>query len=187
MGKKSDIYYPLYRLTNTKTNQYFEARGIKPLLILAGLSPLTPSSQLKKSRKWKLEHLEDPLEWDESSYRQGLYKKTKHRYKTYEERKFLRDPLYERRKKCRLNGWKNLDGSQFTAEQHNSMLQLPCSICNSTTRICVDHDHITMFVRGTLCSKCNLALGYVDDSVDILQKLIEYLQVHSRKLNNGKN
>ena len=187
MGKKSEIYYPLYRLTNTITNESWEARGVKPILKLAGLSPSTPSGQLKRSKKWKLEHLEDPLEWDESSYRQGLYKKTKHRYKTYEERKLLRDPLFERRKKSRLNKWKNVDGSQFTAEQHESMLQHPCLVCGSITKICVDHDHSTMVVRGTLCVKCNLALGYVNDSVDKLRKLIDYLENHNRMINNVKN
>lgn len=187
MGKKSEVYYPLYRLTNTKTNEYWEARGLKPVLNLAGLSSSTPSNQLKKSKKWKLEHLEDPLEWDESSYRQGLYKKTKHRYKTYEERKLLRDPLYEKRKRGRLNGWKNLNGSQFTAEQHDAMLQLPCSVCGSKDKIGVDHDHNTMFVRGPLCLKCNLSLGYVDDSVDRLEKLIYYLQNHKRMINNVKD
>lgn len=184
MGKKSDVYYPLYRLTNVKTNECWEARGIKPLLSLAGLSSRTPSNQIKKSKKWRLEHLEDPLEWDESSYRQGLYKKTKHRYKTYEERKLLRDPLYERRKRTRLNGWKNLDGTQFTAEQHDAMLQQSCNVCGTNIKLGVDHDHTTMFVRGTLCVKCNLALGYVDDSVDKLEKLIDYLKKHNRMVNN---
>jgi hypothetical protein len=187
MGTKSDIYFPLYKLTNLRTGESWQTRGLKPILRLAGLSEKTPSNSLKKSKKWKLDHLEDPLEWDESSYRQGLYKKTKHRYKDYEARKLLRDPLFEKRKKARLNKWKNFDGSQFTAEQHEAMLQLPCSACGSKTKICVDHDHNTMFVRGSLCVKCNLALGYVDDSVDKLYKLIEYLQNHNRMANNVKN
>jgi hypothetical protein len=76
-----------------------------------------------------------------------------------------------------LRGWINKDGSQFTAEQHDSMLQKSCQACGSTHRVCVDHDHNTMIVRGTLCSKCNLALGHVDDSVDRLQALIQYLKL----------
>ena len=39
----------------------------------------------------------------------------------------------------------------------------------------VDHCHSTGKVRGLLCSKCNSVLGYVCDSVEILQKAIDYL------------
>lgn len=41
----------------------------------------------------------------------------------------------------------------------------------------LDHDHETLFVRGLLCRNCNVALGLVKDSVDVLQNLIEYLQL----------
>lgn len=39
-----------------------------------------------------------------------------------------------------------------------------------------DHDHLTERVRGILCRKCNLALGYVNDSTEILKGLIEYIE-----------
>jgi hypothetical protein len=39
----------------------------------------------------------------------------------------------------------------------------------------VDHDHATDVVRGLLCSKCNTAVGLMDDSVNKLSKAIEYL------------
>lgn len=41
--------------------------------------------------------------------------------------------------------------------------------------LCVDHDHATGVVRGFICNDCNLALGYVQDSRDRLQLLINYL------------
>jgi len=177
MSKKSEIYYALYELKNNKTGETWQARGLNNVINKAGLSIKTPSAQIKRSKKWTLVQIDDPQEWDESAYRSNLYKNTKHRYKTYEERKLLRDPLFERRKQIRLRGWINKDGSQFTAEQHDSMLQKSCQACGSTHRVCVDHDHNTMIVRGTLCSKCNLALGHVDDSVDRLQALIQYLKL----------
>ena len=40
----------------------------------------------------------------------------------------------------------------------------------------IDHCHRTGKVRGILCSKCNVALGQVKDSVDQLKKLIVYLE-----------
>lgn len=60
-----------------------------------------------------------------------------------------------------------------------------CAICGNpetaigsggTVRpLSVDHDHATDRVRGLLCSKCNTALGLMDDSVSRFAQAIEYL------------
>lgn len=41
---------------------------------------------------------------------------------------------------------------------------------------CVDHCHSTGRVRGILCWSCNVALGHVRDSVEVLSKMISYIQ-----------
>lgn len=41
---------------------------------------------------------------------------------------------------------------------------------------CVDHDHDTGAVRDLLCGRCNLALGNIDDSSAIAEKLRQYLR-----------
>lgn len=51
-----------------------------------------------------------------------------------------------------------------------------CFLCGGTTRIAYDHCHKTGKFRGWLCMKCNTALGLVNDDVDILKKMIEYLE-----------
>lgn len=40
----------------------------------------------------------------------------------------------------------------------------------------VDHCHKTNVMRGILCHPCNLALGYVQDDIERLKKLIHYLE-----------
>lgn len=62
----------------------------------------------------------------------------------------------------------------LTPEQFDA-LPNECEVCGSTTRLCIDHDHITGKFRGVLCQSCNLALGHLHDNPDIIVKLLNYL------------
>ena len=42
--------------------------------------------------------------------------------------------------------------------------------------LAVDHCHTTNKVRGLLCNACNRGLGLLDDSVEGLQRAVEYLK-----------
>lgn len=54
-----------------------------------------------------------------------------------------------------------------------------CAICKSEKPRGkdwnLDHCHTTGRIRGILCTPCNLLLGKVKDSVELLQSAIEYL------------
>jgi hypothetical protein len=50
-----------------------------------------------------------------------------------------------------------------------------CKICKKQEKLYVDHNHITSKVRGLLCHKCNVGIGYFEDSVDFLENAIKYL------------
>ena len=41
----------------------------------------------------------------------------------------------------------------------------------------IDHDHSTGKIRGILCKNCNITLGLMNDSVVLLRKAIEYLEM----------
>jgi hypothetical protein len=70
----------------------------------------------------------------------------------------------------------------LTPEQYNEMLadQLwGCAICGKSDslgrRLAVDHNHITGKIRGLLCNRCNRAIGFVDESLNRLQSIANYL------------
>lgn len=50
-----------------------------------------------------------------------------------------------------------------------------CAICKRTNKLHVDHCHSSGNLRGVLCQKCNMALGLLNDDVELLAKAIDYL------------
>lgn len=66
-----------------------------------------------------------------------------------------------------------------------------CAVCKGPeTRagfvLGVDHDHATGEVRGLLCTKCNTALGLLDDDPERIRLLSEYIQTYSKVLKQIK-
>lgn len=52
-----------------------------------------------------------------------------------------------------------------------------CAICrDELIQEYLDHNHITRQLRGLLCNRCNLGIGYFSDKPELLQKAIEYLK-----------
>jgi hypothetical protein len=70
----------------------------------------------------------------------------------------------------------------LTISEYNAKFEAQggvCSIChgdNGEKRLCVDHNHETGAVRGLLCHRCNLMLGYSEERRELLgQCFITYL------------
>lgn len=55
-----------------------------------------------------------------------------------------------------------------------------CEICHerSEKTLAIDHDHVTGRVRGLLCHRHNMGLGYFGDSIPMLEAAIAYLLKH---------
>ena len=70
----------------------------------------------------------------------------------------------------------------LTEEEYDHMFKQQtglCLICDRTSpqeNLMIDHDHTTGKIRGLLCRRCNLLLGYAGDSPDILQRAERYLR-----------
>lgn len=92
-------------------------------------------------------------------------------------------------KRNSIDRWKKHIREKFnlSEEEYTKLLERQngvCAICgqpeNSTfkgsiKRLAVDHDHETGRVRGLLCRRCNLGVGYFNDDKELLFKVIDYL------------
>ncbi|MCI0564226.1 MAG: endonuclease VII domain-containing protein [Nitrososphaera sp.] len=77
----------------------------------------------------------------------------------------------------------------ITLEDYNKLWDLQngvCAICrqpetakrngSAVSHLAVDHDHRTGRIRSLLCDRCNRALGTVNDNIELLKQLIQYLE-----------
>ena len=85
----------------------------------------------------------------------------------------------------RENTLKTLYG--LTVEEFNDLYTKQngrCAICGQPKKvkgktkketICVDHNHKTGKVRGLLCHYCNITLGFLENNLHLLDKMLAYL------------
>jgi hypothetical protein len=79
----------------------------------------------------------------------------------------------------------------ITKSQYLSLLEQQdnkCAVCNNeetvknnwnkekTRNLAIDHCHKTGIIRGLLCYRCNVTLGKVEDSPELLRNLADYLE-----------
>ena len=78
----------------------------------------------------------------------------------------------------------------ITPEEVDSLLMSQCGVCalcgqqetklefrtGKVMSLSVDHNHKSGQIRGLLCQKCNSIIGYANEDVELLQKVIDYLK-----------
>jgi hypothetical protein len=89
--------------------------------------------------------------------------------------KEYRKKYYQTFRKYKMYGITRDDYELLLENQGNK-----CKICESEfvteNEIRIDHNHNTNQVRGLLCHSCNVALGHMRDSVELLERAINYLK-----------
>ena len=100
----------------------------------------------------------------------------------------IRDPKqgYKEFRKRQVKGHALKYKYGITIDEYDKMFESQngcCAICNRPSTemkraLATDHDHITGKVRGLLCDTCNRGLGYFKDSLDLVNKVSEYLKTH---------
>lgn len=67
----------------------------------------------------------------------------------------------------------------ISIEEYETMLRNQneqCVICNTKTKLFVDHCHVTGKVRSLLCHQCNTGIGMLKENEEILRNAIEYIR-----------
>lgn len=107
-----------------------------------------------------------------------------HRQDALKAQKKFRENNPEEYKTYQLD-WHRKKSYGISAENYAGMLEEQggvCQICRKTNadgrRLSVDHNHETGVIRGLLCTKCNLGLGYFNDSSNTLEDALLYLREH---------
>lgn len=76
----------------------------------------------------------------------------------------------ERRKSCSARSKYKLTIDEYLA------LPKACEICGGTEKLSIDHDHVTGKVRGVLCYRCNVALGFIAEDENRAIGLAHYIK-----------
>ena len=84
---------------------------------------------------------------------------------------------------CRDCRSKHRNITDIPKEDYEALLQAQnysCAICGvnaeeSKNGLAVDHNHATDQVRGLLCMRCNVGLGYFKDNINSLNEAVNYL------------
>lgn len=124
------------------------------------------------------------------TYKPGQAARTRERYANDAEFRERRKAYYRewskshpRSRDYRTINYKRNYKHGMTVEEYDRMSAEQggvCAICNGlptrTTYLHVDHDHVTLRIRGLLCDSCNLALGKFKDDPEILDRAAAYLR-----------
>jgi len=87
----------------------------------------------------------------------------------------IREDAKWRSRLARFNLTKDAWHSLFDAQGNK------CAVCGTGSPGAnkswhTDHDHTTGLVRGILCRTCNLGLGFLGDTVELLKSAVSYLE-----------
>jgi hypothetical protein len=71
--------------------------------------------------------------------------------------------------------WNQQDGKCAICGHAESVI---CSKKGEERLLAQDHDHETGMLRGLLCTRCNIGIGYLQDNSELLRAAAEYLYRH---------
>jgi hypothetical protein len=122
----------------------------------------------KANAKYALKNQEKSKYWKSVHYQRN---KNKIIHRASEWNKNNRKIINKRKQVAKYN-ISIIEFDQMLYKQNNK-----CAICQHEFKDtpCVDHNHNTGKVRGLLCRKCNLGIGFLKDNETMLHNAVKYL------------
>lgn len=112
--------------------------------------------------------------------RQKLAPEALDKYRATQRNKYNTNPEYRRIFTNKIGA----SHHGITPEEYSERMSRPCEVCNRSvgrddckpgTGMHVDHDHSTGALRGTLCMRCNMGIGWFGDDPEKLIAAAEYI------------
>ena len=137
----------------------------------SGLFSYCAACNRKHANEWRRKYPER-----ERESKRATYEKHKERRKAESRARYVNN-----KEAFNNSRWKSLYG--ISRDEAKALLVQQGGVCKLCGEIpkkpCVDHCHNTKKVRGVLCNHCNLAIGHARENIELLNRMITYIQ------NNG--
>ena len=133
-----------------------------------------PDKVLEQARRYRARHPETNLK-AKAKYREANLETIRKADAERAAQKRARDPEGARRRSLE---WRARHEAKLEAQAGRPRPD-KCEVCGEggeRNRIVFDHCHDKGHFRGWLCDRCNKTLGHVKDDVELLRKLIRYLE-----------
>lgn len=102
--------------------------------------------------------------------------------KPFTEDHFYRSPegLWGLNKQCRrcVKDLKSARKFGITITEYKQLTTGRCAICDTETKLVLDHCHTSGNIRAGLCNPCNVGLGVFRDDPETLDAAAAYLRLH---------
>lgn len=153
------------------------------------MTTLKQKEQIKQWRKNNPEKVkEQRKKWAEKNkekkklYNANYHKKNYEKIKEFARKREKLNPGIRKNINWKRSKMVNSDGSIFNLENYKILFEIQqgrCAICKKhrselNQDFVVDHSHNTNLVRGLLCHRCNICLGYVEQT-ELCKKAKEFL------------
>jgi len=136
-----------------------------------------PDKVRAASRRWKLNNPEQARELERKWRRENPEKIREAKRKWAQsnpEKVKAKSKAAVLKRRERASGFTKELFAERTAAQRG--LCLICGVDLLTVKACADHDHRTGDPRGVLCSRCNTAIGFLQDDPARLRAAAKYLE-----------
>lgn len=142
------------------------------------IRPYCKKCSSKLSNEWRKKNLDKNKEYS-AKYRDKNREKIRElNRKRYHDNPEVKQKQADRQKMLPKEFRKSASARSKYKLSVDEYLSLPkaCEVCGSTDKLSIDHDHNTGKVRGILCYRCNVALGFMAEDESRALGLAQYIR-----------